>query len=66
MWNLFSPACSRIASSRRMACRLLLTVACTVAGGAGGSTNDDDTHAFSVIDGMAHAGDIDGFGHRDG
>jgi Bacterial Ig-like domain (group 3)/FG-GAP-like repeat len=30
MWNISSPACRRIASLRRVACRLLLTVACTV------------------------------------
>ena len=31
MWNVASPACSRAASFRRLACRVLLTVACTVA-----------------------------------
>jgi hypothetical protein len=31
MWKVSSSACSRVASFRRLACRLLLTVACTVA-----------------------------------
>ena len=31
MWNVSSSACSRVASFRRLACRLLLTAACTVA-----------------------------------
>ena len=35
-------------------------------GGAGGSTNYDVTQAFCAIAYLAHAGDIDSFGHRHG